>query len=353
MCVIFIFMRTQVLTNYTEKYTAYKYGNYTRKQYGKLYEFYSAGKLFWQKKIYFAYRSCTIRRRKMALINLNLDKSREEKYTAQQHFGRNYEYWREYRQNLKQPFAMVPSEIVNYTSEIKTKALSLYLYYCYMANNKTGKSWAAIETIAAQMDVSTKSINNWNSQLEELGLIYRVSEGRNSKTTYVLPVSSFVHYEKVATPEQVIEYSKKEVDGELIGVFHLFQWRKEEGTDQYVVPYNVTCLAFQRRYLSKENPTDPKEFVITKAVLFEEEEYKEIKIDQANENFSETTNAYLFETEERHYAVGIPTHGVAVTSKINLKETKRTPEVIDFVQQLVSALQNETLDQLPIAEIVE
>ena len=84
----------------------------------------------------------------MAKINLNLTQNQEEEYTVAKHYENNYKHWRNYRKILNKPFFMVPTEIIGYTSVITTRAISLYLYYCYRANNETGKSWPSIELIS-------------------------------------------------------------------------------------------------------------------------------------------------------------------------------------------------------------
>ena len=65
----------------------------------------------------------------MAKIDLKLGKSKEEEHTQVKHYENNYRLWREHRKNLKQPFFMVPSEILDYLSSINSRAINLYLYY--------------------------------------------------------------------------------------------------------------------------------------------------------------------------------------------------------------------------------
>lgn len=282
-------------------------------------------------------------------MTLNLSKSKEDEYTEVKHNENNYKYWREHRKDGKQPFLMVPSEILNYLKSIHTRAISLYLYYCSRAGNNTGKSWAAVETAAKELDISTKSVNNWNRELEELGLIARINEGKSSKTTYLLPISNYTYFEKNTDPATFIEKSHPKIDGELISVFHLFQWRKED-TEEFTKPYNVTALVFQRSY--EIDDYEKRKFAITKAVFFEEEKYEKMSIDKKNEDFLKE-EAYQFDTEKRPYALEIETFGIAVSSKINLKETKKENEVVDLINQLVEGLENENIKDLPKAEVLE
>lgn len=294
----------------------------------------------------------------MVKIDLKLGRSTKEEYTEIKHTENNYKFWREHRKNWNQTFFMVPSEVLSYVSSIKSRAMSLYLYYSYRAGNNTGKSWASVERAAEELAISTKSVNNWNNELESLGLIARISEGRSSKTTYLLPVTDFFYFEKDTTPEKYISYSNKKIDGDLIGIFHLFQWRKKEA-NEYTKPYNVICLVFQRKYEADETSNNKKQFIVNKAVLFEEEEYKDIRINKTADEFS-SSQGYKFKTKIKQYKELVPTIGIALTSGIDLKEIKKDSkvtikdnEVIDLIKQLVEGLSNDTLKDLPQAEIVE
>ena len=74
------------------------------------------------------------------------------------------------------------------------------MYYAFAAKNEDGGSWHSIETICKNLDVSDRSIVNWNNQLEELGLIYRAKGTRKSRSTYILPLTS---YAIELTPEKL------------------------------------------------------------------------------------------------------------------------------------------------------
>lgn len=142
------------------------------------------------------------------------------------------------------------------------------------SNTGSGKSWPSIELISEELDISSKSVHNWNKELENLGLIARISEGKSSKTTYLLPVSDYYYFENDTNVEKFVEKSDQKIVGKLIGIFHLFQWRKGTAED-YTEPYNVTCLVFKRTYSPDETNSNVKQFEIVKAVFFEEE-YKNI-----------------------------------------------------------------------------
>ena len=144
-------------------------------------------------------------------------------------------------------------------------------------------------------------------------MIGRISEGKSSKTTYLLPISDYFYFEKDIKVKTFVEKSTEKIDGKLIGIFHLFQWRKRE-TKDYSEPYNVTCLVFKRSYSADETNINKKKFEIIKAVFFEEEKHKNIEINKTAEDFTKDQPAYIFETEERFK--DIPTKGIAVTSML-------------------------------------
>lgn len=287
----------------------------------------------------------------MTKLNLKLGKQKVGEYSKEGHYENNYKFWRQYRKNANEKFFMVPSEIIKYVSSIKSKAMNLYLYYSYRANNDSGKSWASVERAAEDLCISTKSVNNWNKELESLGLIARINEGKSSKTTYLLPITDYYYFEKNTTPENFIEFSDPVLDGDLMSIFHLFQWRKEN-SEEFTKPYNLTCLIFKRSYEPQEANNNNK-FMVIKAVIFEEKEFKKIRIDKTAKEFPSNQDAYLFESPKRSYAKDVETIGVAITTKINLKDEKNQTDVLDLIQQLVQGFDDGTLHELPKVEISE
>lgn len=88
-------------------------------------------------------------------------------------------------------FVRVDSNFINFLPYLKDGAVKLYLYYAAVAKNETGASWHSVDTISKKLDATERSIGNWNRQLENLGLIFRASSGKRSKTTFVLPLTGF------------------------------------------------------------------------------------------------------------------------------------------------------------------
>ena len=88
-------------------------------------------------------------------------------------------------------FAKVDNQFSGYLPYLSDGAVKLYLYYAFAAKNEDGGSWHSIETICKNLNVSDRSIVNWNNQLETLGLIYRTRGNKKSKSTYLLPLTSY------------------------------------------------------------------------------------------------------------------------------------------------------------------
>ena len=101
-------------------------------------------------------------------------------------------------------FAKVDSNFVDFLPYLKDGAVKLYLYYVVAARSNTGESWHSIDTISSKLGVTERSISNWNNQLEDLGLIYRTSNGKKSKATFILPLTSFAVKMDVSQIEQML-----------------------------------------------------------------------------------------------------------------------------------------------------
>lgn len=72
--------------------------------------------------------------------------------------------------------------------EISGQALKLYIYMGLHSGNFTGESWHSAETIKEYFGVSIRTIQNWISELENIGLIKRLQKRPNSVSyTYLIP----------------------------------------------------------------------------------------------------------------------------------------------------------------------
>jgi len=81
------------------------------------------------------------------------------------------------------------SDISKYLPKLKSGPLSLYILYVLHAKNETGASFWSIESLAKELQVTKKSITNWNVKLVDLGLIKRVKGVGKSTTTILLPTN--------------------------------------------------------------------------------------------------------------------------------------------------------------------
>lgn len=177
----------------------------------------------------------------MVKLNMNLNSSEKKEVSKS-----NFEEWRKFSQIVKRNYIMVPIELRKYLPHIHTQAMNLYLLYFFMAKNSTGDSWPAIETISKELGVSTRSVNNWNEELSKRSLITRVSESKNSKKTYLLPLSNFYYFENNKTIEDVVRDSKENFDGKLVYIIHIFQWRYDKNSQNYSNKGNIVFLVFKR-----------------------------------------------------------------------------------------------------------
>lgn len=145
-------------------------------------------------------------------------------------------------------FAKVDSNFTAFLPYLKDGAIKLYLYYAFYANNESGESWHSIDTISTKLSATERSIGNWNNQLEDLGLIYRTSNGKKSKATFILPLTGFALKMDIPHIAQILdelnlcepsEYTK--VFGQVQSVTKLYM--KNENADTV---NEVLCVHLKR-----------------------------------------------------------------------------------------------------------
>lgn len=127
------------------------------------------------------------------------------------------------KSNKEFRFAKVDSNFVSFLPYLNDGAVKLYLYYAVAAKNETGESWHSIDTISQKLGATERSIGNWNRQLEDLGLIFRDSNGKKSKTTFVLPLTGFAVKMSTQKINQVLTELKLCDANEFSKVFGKFQ----------------------------------------------------------------------------------------------------------------------------------
>lgn len=247
------------------------------------------------------------------------DKKKEQRKENQM---LDYYYWRKSRRENNEPFAMIPSELVTYLSKFKTKALGLYLFYCLKAKNETGESYYSIDRLSEEMKVTPRTINYWNEELEAMGLIARFDATKKSKSTFVLPLSSFYYIKEHQTLEDFLkkedEKTKEEQEkdlrlrGKLKRALQLVQPNKD--TNDVLM-----CLVYERRTYGTINSED-KELVdtIKTYIFFKKSNYDSYEI-PAN-SFSEISDG-VYLLENKHLNKFQSETGIEVTS-VFIKDNK-------------------------------
>ena len=152
------------------------------------------------------------------------------------------------KSNKEFRFAKVDSNFVRFLPYLNDGAVKLYLYYAVVAKNDTGESWHSIDTISQKLDATARSIGNWNRQLEDLGLIFRTSNGKKSKTTFVLPLTGFTVKMSTQKIDQVLTELELYDANEFSKIFGKFQsvtklYVKGTATDTII---EILCVHLKR-----------------------------------------------------------------------------------------------------------
>lgn len=258
-----------------------------------------------------------------------------------------YQEWRKFRKESQETFFIIPTGLKEYLPYFYTKALNLFLYYCFHAKNETGESWHSIETISKSLGVSTRTINKWNTVLEKAGLIYREANNHLSKSTFLLPISNYYIIKPNITVFEYLQNTNSRIDGELKGILHMFQWRKNTETGEYTQPYNVYCCIFEREHQFEE-----KIFKLRKYVFLDflaEPEFKIAKT--ANELADDVYKISITESKlmeklkeelEENLLKKIEIHSLAINSKFNLLEASNSKNLtlLEALNANLSELKN-------------
>jgi hypothetical protein len=106
-----------------------------------------------------------------------------------------YGIWKQIKKNTD-GYLLIANEIEDYLKDLKKPSLNLYMFYAIHADNDNGDSYYSLDKIAKILNVSVKTISNWNRELEEVGLIKRKQQYNNSAITFLLPLSDFIFLDK-------------------------------------------------------------------------------------------------------------------------------------------------------------
>lgn len=235
-------------------------------------------------------------------------------------YEEQYNIWKNNQKDFDSKFFLIYKDFEVHLKDISQGALKLYLYYGFHAKNDTGLSWHGIETISNYFNVSERSINNWNKELEERGLIARTNRNARSKNTYLLPFSLNV---MKLNDLSVIKTNKfNEVYGNVVRAFHLFQFRKQTpDNESFNQPYNLILLVCSKKFPKGKY----KHFTV-----FEYNPDSNIYTLNEDEDLKDTI--YLFDTDITLPNVDIDFEGIVIHTKHNLK---LKPVLINVIKELL------------------
>lgn len=287
------------------------------------------------------------------MARLNLKLSGDDKKEIPKN---NFEEWRKFSQIVKRNYIMIPVELRKYLPYIHTQAMNLYLLYFFMAKNVTGDSWPSIETISKELRVSTRSVNNWNEELDKISLITRVSESKNSKKTYLLPLSNFYYFENNKTIQDVLTESKQNFDGKLVYIIHVFQWRYNKATKDYSNKGNIVFLVFKRESINAEgeNINSVYKIVGIKSLV---ENIKDISVSSISGD--KKNDVYKIENLDIESLINVDSVGLnsvhsvslAISTKLNLvgNSEEDVKDTLSFLEDIIDNF--DSLNNLETVEI--
>lgn len=194
-------------------------------------------------------------------MSFNLRKVSNTPNNKSESIMKHHEIWRSYLKENNGTFFMLYDDFNKFLPELSTGALKLYLFYGFSSRNTTGESWYGIDTLAERLDTTSRSINTWNKELEDLGLIYRASGNKSSSITYLIPYSDYTVHSIESLEEFIQKYQNSKYISGILGniqkIYHFFQWRKGKDHKTYDKSLNIVVMEFVQEYkLSKSNTTD-------------------------------------------------------------------------------------------------
>lgn len=245
----------------------------------------------------------------------------------------HHSLWRKDLKDRNENFFMLYKDFANFLPELTTGALKLYLFYGFNAKNETGESWYSIDTIAEKLGTTSRSINTWNAELESLGLIYRVSENRSSKVTYLVPYTSQIIFSDVNVEKFMNDYRNNpnitKFIGEINQIYHVFQWRKNKAVtekDVYDKPLNLLSIELLKTYDFNNSKDNTKRTYM----VFDLSKYSQFDGEIEDEYMSGSTPIFTFEETYKDKSLkGFKVKGVVVNTKVDLLDKKQLKLVLD------------------------
>jgi hypothetical protein len=111
-----------------------------------------------------------------------------DQYTPEMQILRDeYREWKKYRKDENSPFFIIYKDFQDqHLKKISGGALKLFVFLGFNTNNFTGECWISIAEIADYFENDARTIKNWVSELEEIGLLKRIQTGFKRKANSFL-----------------------------------------------------------------------------------------------------------------------------------------------------------------------
>lgn len=253
-------------------------------------------------------------------------------------FLKNYhDLWRKDLKDRNENFLMLYKDFSNFLPELSTGALKLYLFYGFNAKNETGESWYSIDTISEKLATTPRSINSWNLELEKLGLIYRSSENKSSKTTFLVPYTDQIIFSDLSVEQFMTDYFQniniKQFMGEINQVYHFFQWRKNQDPseiDKYNKPLNLLSIELSKEY----DFSSPEKYNKKTYLIFNLENHNQFKGSIEEKYMSESTPIFIFDNIYNNNLLdSFSIKGIVVNTKFDLFDKKKLFPILNELDE--------------------
>lgn len=284
--------------------------------------------------------------------HFNLKRSNNK--SVDSYYEEQYKNWRKKQENGGKFFILYKEFEESYLKQISPGALKLYIYYGFKSKNETGLSWYGVSSAALDLNVSERTINKWNSELEEMGLIKRTTSiNKSSKQTWLLPFSTNFIQINSSIEEYLKEAEKKnfiEVYGSVDRIYHVFQWRSNKNNSEdkkkedlknikYDNPFHALIIVTKKVYNRDDYRLTLHQYEIK---TYNDRSYK-YAVGKANSLFDDL---YIFNS---NYNIdGFDIKGIAVGGK---KDINNKFILCDLIEELYQeGVDIESLQKLEISE---
>jgi len=149
----------------------------------------------------------------------NFLKSDFEKKEISNRHRKEYTDWINENSKNKKPFFALNTDFESFLlKNISGGALKLYIYLGFRAKYYTGELWESIPAIAEYFEKDVRTVANWFSELESIGLISRYQFGfKRSANTFLNPYGINLHfYPEISKQNEATDYSMLE---EFLNIF--------------------------------------------------------------------------------------------------------------------------------------